>query len=136
MVFSILNNIDQAFLTGANTGIGRETAKEFAKRGARVILACRSMERCKAARKEIYLAAKAAQPFGNTNHYQKKKPQIVCEALDLAFFESIRTFCSKMEGEKSIDFLINNAATMRDPERSLTKVRIGCSLSALVGTVQ
>jgi retinol dehydrogenase 13 len=36
-----------AIVTGANTGIGKECAKELAKRGARVILACKDIEKCK-----------------------------------------------------------------------------------------
>lgn len=34
-------------ITGANTGIGRETALEMARRRARVIMACRDMSKCK-----------------------------------------------------------------------------------------
>lgn len=33
-------------VTGANTGIGKETALELAKRDAKVIMACRDMEKC------------------------------------------------------------------------------------------
>lgn len=33
-------------ITGANTGIGRETALELAKRKAKVIMACRDIEKC------------------------------------------------------------------------------------------
>lgn len=35
-----------AIVTGANTGIGKETARELAKRGAVVYMACRDMGRC------------------------------------------------------------------------------------------
>lgn len=34
-----------AIVTGANSGIGRQVTVELARRGARVIMACRSMER-------------------------------------------------------------------------------------------
>lgn len=39
-------------ITGANAGIGKETAREMAKRGARVIMACRNLELANAARGE------------------------------------------------------------------------------------
>ena len=43
-------------LTGANTGIGKQTTLELAKRGARVVMACRDMERGEAARTELLAA--------------------------------------------------------------------------------
>ena len=38
---------------GSNTGIGFETAKDFAARGARVIMVCRNIEKAEAARSKI-----------------------------------------------------------------------------------
>lgn len=68
-------------ITGANTGIGKETAMELAKRGAHVYMACRDMARCEAARTEIVLESK--------NKY------VFCRECDLASFDSIRKFADK-----------------------------------------
>lgn len=68
-------------ITGANTGIGKETAMELAKRGAHVYMACRDLERCEAARAEIVLESK--------NKY------VYCRECDLASFESIRKFADR-----------------------------------------
>lgn len=65
-------------ITGANTGIGRETALDLAKRGARVYLACRDLVKADTARLDII------QETGNENVYIKK--------LDLTSFDSIRKF--------------------------------------------
>lgn len=83
-------------ITGANGGIGKETARDLAKRGARVIMACRNLETAEAARKEI------SDETGNTNLIVKK--------LDLGSFKSIREFAADiLKSENKIDVLIHNA---------------------------
>lgn len=89
-------------VTGANTGIGKQTALELAKRGGNIILACRDMEKCEAAAKEIR---------GETlNH------RVNARHLDLASLKSIREFAAQVtEEEEHVHILINNAAVMRCP---------------------
>jgi WW domain-containing oxidoreductase len=81
-------------VTGANTGIGFETARALAAAGATVILACRDVARASAAVERI----RAAHPGADA----------VAEALDLAAFASIRAFAERL-GEAPIDVLIANA---------------------------
>ncbi|XP_040206696.1 retinol dehydrogenase 13-like [Rana temporaria] len=92
-----------AIVTGANTGIGKETALELAKRGARVIMACRDMEKCENAAREIR---------GKTlNH------NVSAKHLDLASTRSIKEFAKDILKEvEHLDILINNAAVMRCPQ--------------------
>ena len=90
-------------VTGANTGIGKETALDMAKRGARVILACRDMDRANTAAEHIRKLS------GNGN--------VDVEKLDLASFDSIREFSEKINSkEEKIDILINNAGIMMCPK--------------------
>ena len=89
-------------ITGANTGIGKETAIDMAKRQARVIMACRSVERGEKAAKEVRKAS------GSTN--------VEFHQLDLASLASVRRFCEHvLEEESHIDILINNAGIMACP---------------------
>ncbi|XP_055690852.1 retinol dehydrogenase 13-like isoform X2 [Lutzomyia longipalpis] len=94
-------------ITGANTGIGKETAKELARRKAHVYMVCRDMEKCEQARTEIVLDSK--------NKY------VYCRECDLSSFDSIRKFVDTFKHERDrLDILINNAGVMRCP-RTLTK---------------
>ena len=89
-------------ITGANTGIGKETAVDLARRGARVILACRSAEKGEEAVVEVRARS------GND--------KVVFRRLDLASLESVRQFASEiLEEEPTIDILINNAGVMACP---------------------
>ncbi|ENN77983.1 hypothetical protein YQE_05659, partial [Dendroctonus ponderosae] len=85
-----------AIVTGANTGIGYETAEDLAKRGARVILACRDPARGEDAAKKII------QATDNKN--------VEFKLLDLSSFKSIRQFASDIIAtEERLDILVNNA---------------------------
>ena len=86
-------------ITGGNTGIGKETAIDLAKRNARVILACRSQEKGKKAEMDV------RRESGSSNvHFHH---------LDLSSFASIKKFSKEILSEESrIDILINNAGVM------------------------
>ncbi|KAG7222420.1 hypothetical protein INR49_016280 [Caranx melampygus] len=90
-------------ITGANTGIGEETALDMAQRGARVILACRDMTRARIAADEI------RQKSGNGN--------VVVKKLDLSSLQSVRDLAKDVqENEQRLDILINNAGILMCPK--------------------
>ncbi|GLC37596.1 hypothetical protein PLESTM_000625100 [Pleodorina starrii] len=90
-----------AIVTGPTSGIGEETAAALVRRGAKVVLACRSRQRGEDLRKALLTAAAAAG---------KPQPEIEVRILDLASLESVRRFASDWEAERRpLHILINNA---------------------------
>ncbi|XP_077397463.1 dehydrogenase/reductase SDR family member 13b.1 [Festucalex cinctus] len=83
-------------VTGSNTGIGKTTAIDLAKRGARVILACRSRQRGEAALADV--------------KRESGSSQVVFMQLDLGNLKSVRSFAENyLRSETRLDILINNA---------------------------
>lgn len=83
-------------ITGANKGIGKEAAKQIAKLGAKVYMACRSLDSANQAREEI------VKETGNQN--------VFVNYLDLASVDSIKNFANEFKkAESKLDVLINNA---------------------------
>ncbi|XP_014026036.1 retinol dehydrogenase 14 isoform X2 [Salmo salar] len=102
-VFAILATISNILLqplpptSCGNAGIGKETAVALAMRGARVIIACRDVDKAEKAVREIKIRGHNV----NVHHME----------LDLANMRSIQDFCKTfLQREKRLDILINNAA--------------------------
>ncbi|CAL8073002.1 unnamed protein product [Calicophoron daubneyi] len=109
-----------AVITGANTGIGAVTAAELARRGCKVIMACRSLERAEEARKRIlkkygisnpdWLKTNIADESLAASFSPVSEDQLIIKKLDLASYKSIRKFaeCFK-KNQPRLNYLINNA---------------------------
>ncbi|KAJ0181340.1 hypothetical protein K1T71_003425 [Dendrolimus kikuchii] len=94
-------------VTGCNTGIGKETAKDLYARGARVIMACRDVNKAVVAKADIEKDKETVNGTG----------EIVIEKLDLCSFKSVKDFALKLlSREEKINILINNAGVMMCPE--------------------
>ena len=92
-----------AVVTGANSGIGFETARALAVKGAHVVLACRS----------------EAKGSDAANRIRNETPSSAVELmrLDLASLDSVRAFAAELEAKhERLDLLINNAGIMVPPE--------------------
>ncbi|MDF1576466.1 MAG: oxidoreductase [Bacteroidales bacterium] len=89
-------------VTGGNSGLGYESVKAFAGKGAEVVLASRSMEKGEAAKADILKEL----PEGNIRVMQ----------LDLGDLKSVRNFASAFKKVyKKLDVLLNNAGIMMTP---------------------
>jgi NAD(P)-dependent dehydrogenase (short-subunit alcohol dehydrogenase family) len=94
-----------AIVTGANSGLGLVTARELARHGAGVILACRDLLKGQAAISQISAAVPEAD--------------LQLEQLDLGDQSSIEAFAERFADDErdGLDLLINNAGVMAPPRR-------------------
>lgn len=92
-------------ITGANTGIGKETAISLAKRGGKIYIACRDKARGERAVEDI--------------RKDSGSDKVYFLPLDLANLKSIRDFSQRFHQlETKLDILINNAGVMACPKMS------------------
>jgi len=95
-----------AIVTGANSGIGKETARVLVKMGAYVVLACRDVD-------------KANDVLEWIKNDTGIEDNAVVIPLDLGSFASIKNFVSEFhEKNLPLHILINNAGVMATPERT------------------
>jgi NAD(P)-dependent dehydrogenase (short-subunit alcohol dehydrogenase family) len=92
-----------AIITGANTGVGFQTATALARHGAHVVLAVRNLDKGKAAAANVTADTPAAT--------------VTVQQLDLSSLESVRSAADELRGDfERIDLLINNAGVMGTPK--------------------
>lgn len=91
-----------AIITGANIGIGYETALALVQKDVEVILACRNLKKAEEAKQTII------------NEYTKAK--INCMKVDVSSLRAVREFATQFQKQYDrLDLLINNAGIMMSP---------------------
>jgi NAD(P)-dependent dehydrogenase (short-subunit alcohol dehydrogenase family) len=90
-----------AVVTGANSGLGLVTARELARKGARVVMACRNTTKAEDAAAQIRREVAGAD--------------VEVAELDLGSLDSVKAFTAGWSG--ALDLLINNAGVMAPPRR-------------------
>lgn len=97
-----------AVVTGANSGLGYETALKLADSGAHVVMACRNQPKGD----EAIEQASRSVPAANLS----------LAKLDLASLDSVRQFAEEfLASYPTLDILVNNAGVMALPERRATE---------------
>lgn len=95
-------------ITGANTGIGKESATMLAQMGATVIMACRNAEKTAPAVEEVKRESGSKKVF-----FMK---------LDLSDLNQVKEFATEFNKKyDKLDILLNNAGIMMIPTRTLSK---------------
>lgn len=91
-----------AIVTGANSGVGYETALELAKRGVKLVMACVDLKQAELAARKI--------------RRRSLNDNVRIEYIDLGNLSSVREFAAKMNKNlQRLDILVNNAAVMMCP---------------------
>jgi NAD(P)-dependent dehydrogenase (short-subunit alcohol dehydrogenase family) len=94
-----------AVVTGANGGLGLETARELAREGAHVVMAVRNQQKAQEAVTDITASVPAAS--------------LELVSLDLASQASVREAAEEiLRGHERVDLLVNNAGVMGIPEHN------------------
>lgn len=98
----------RAVVTGANSGLGFQTARALARSGAEVVMACRSIERGETALGRI----KAELPTA----------RVAVRQLDTSSTASVKKFAAELVAEGApLDILVNNAGIMALPRRGVSE---------------
>ena len=97
-----VNLSDQiAIVTGSNSGLGLETTYELAKRGAKVYMLCRDINKGLAAIEEL------------KNRSSSIGDKLILRKVDVSLQSDIKTFVEEFT-EDRVDILVNNAGCMVD----------------------
>lgn len=98
-----------SIVTGANTGLGLETARVIGKNGGTVVMACRTPSRCEGGKAKIEAEVKAGGG------------ELKCMQLDLGNLASVDKFVETfLASGLDLDYLVNNAGIMALPEYKTT----------------
>src|SRR4029077_10066778 len=122
-----------AVVTGANSGLGLVSARELARHGASVVLACRNMEKGEQALRGIEESVPGAR--------------VELAELDLGSLASVESFAERFRtSHDGLDLLLNNAGVMAPPRRQTAdgfELQLGTNLlghfaltGRLIGTMQ
>ena len=108
-----------AIVTGATSGLGKETVRSLAMYGCTVIMAARNANKLKDAKSEII---KQWDDGSFKVNQEALSANLIPMILDLSSFESIYNFCTRfnLEYNQALDFLFNNAGVMAIPQYTMT----------------
>ncbi|MFZ9621868.1 MAG: SDR family NAD(P)-dependent oxidoreductase, partial [Prochlorococcaceae cyanobacterium] len=111
-----------ALVTGANSGLGLESARALVSKGATVVLACRSQAKAEQARAQLLSETRSVESSGHGGAaVDRSEASLEVLELDLADLGSVRQAAEQLAARHSrLDLLLNNAGVMAPP-RTLTR---------------